>query len=175
MEKEDILFQLDISWQLFQYHVSNLTDEEALWCKTEQGLQIRQMDGTWAADWPETEAYTIGPASIAWTMWHILYWWKTTMDYSFGNGTLKKEDVLWPGSVELAVKEISRLHEEWIKILSEMPKADFESPKYAKWPFADTSFCRIALWLNAEFMKNVAEIGHGRYLYVVSMETDIEQ
>lgn len=39
--KKEILFQLDIAWQLFEYHCQNLNDEEALWCINEKGLQIR--------------------------------------------------------------------------------------------------------------------------------------
>lgn len=70
--KKEILFQLDIAWQLFEYHCHNLS-EEAMWCKTNQGLQIRKINGVWRADWPDTESYTINPASISWIMWHIIY------------------------------------------------------------------------------------------------------
>ncbi len=41
--KKEILFQLDIAWQLFEYHCHNLSEEEAMWCKTNQGLQIRKI------------------------------------------------------------------------------------------------------------------------------------
>lgn len=43
--KKEILFQLDIAWQLFEYHCHNLSEEEAMWCKTNQGLQIRKVNG----------------------------------------------------------------------------------------------------------------------------------
>ena len=42
--KKEILFQLDIAWQLFEYHCHNLSEEEAMWCKTNQGLQIRKVN-----------------------------------------------------------------------------------------------------------------------------------
>jgi hypothetical protein len=29
--KENILFQLDMCWQLYLYHTDNLDEEEALW------------------------------------------------------------------------------------------------------------------------------------------------
>lgn len=51
------------------------------------GLQIRRQDDGWSIDWPEIESYEIGPSSIAWIMWHIIYWWRTTLDYNFGDGT----------------------------------------------------------------------------------------
>lgn len=40
MKVESILFQLDITWELFLYHIQDLSDEEALWCKKADGLQI---------------------------------------------------------------------------------------------------------------------------------------
>ena len=43
--KKEILFQLDIAWQLFEYHCHNLSEEEAMWCKTNKGLQIRKVNG----------------------------------------------------------------------------------------------------------------------------------
>ena len=125
--KQEILFQLDIAWQLFQYHCNGLSEAEAMWCKTKYGLQIRGTGNEWKIDWPETETYSIGPSSIAWTMWHILYWWKTTLSASKENRIIKKEDI--------------------------------------KWPFEGQNMYSLALWLNAEFMKNVAEIGAGRFLY----------
>lgn len=42
--KKEILLQLDIAWQLFEYHCHNLSEEEAMWCKTNQGLQIRKVN-----------------------------------------------------------------------------------------------------------------------------------
>lgn len=168
MQKDDILYQLDISWQLFMYHMKDLSDEEALWCKNPNGLQIRRFGEAWKADWPETEDYSIGISSIAWTMWHITFWWRSTIDYSFGKGTLKRENILWPGSVELALKEISILHDEWIRLISEMSDEQLQSTKYTKWPMSDTNFYKVVLWLNVELMKNAAEIGCGRFIYATS-------
>ena len=92
--KKEILFQLDIAWQLFDYHCHNLSEEEAMWCKTNQGLQIRKVNGVWRADWPDTESYTIGPASISWIMWHIIYWWKKVLSASKEYKIITKEGML---------------------------------------------------------------------------------
>lgn len=168
MKVESILFQLDITWELFLYHIQDLSDEEALWCKKADGLQIHQIDGKWQADWPETEEYDLGPASIAWTMWHIIYWWEVVLDYSFGDGSLRKEDIEWPGSVKQAVEKIDSLHSRWIKVLSNLTLEQLQSKQYTKWPFSNRCFYDLALWINTELMKNVSEIGYGRYLYAIS-------
>lgn len=163
--KENILFQLDMCWQLYLYHIENLGETEALWAFSPTGLQVYKQEAGWRIDWPETESYEMGPPSIAWIMWHIIYWWSTALDCNFGEGTLKKEDIPWPGSVEKAKATISLLHDEWVSKLNDLSDADYLSKQYSKWPLSDRSFADIALWLNGELMKNAAEIGSGRFLY----------
>lgn len=41
----------------------------------------------------------------------------------------------------------------------------FQSSEFCKWPFEGQTMYSLALWLNVEFMKNVAEIGAGRFLF----------
>lgn len=163
--KENILFQLDMCWQLYLYHTENLGEEEAYWTLNPTGLQVRRKDKEWCVDWPESESYEIGPASISWTMWHIIYWWSAAIDGNFGQGALNKDDIPWPGSVEKAKAAIKSLHDKWISILNDLTDEDFQLKDHAKWPFEGRSFADIALWLNAELMKNAAEIGYGRFLY----------
>lgn len=166
--KENILLQLETAWQLYLYHVNDLEDKEAMWSLSPSSLKIREKDGAWIIDWPETESYDIGPTSIAWTLWHIMYWWSTALDFNFSEGTLKKEDVVWPGSVERAKEKILLLHDKWVEKINNMSDEDMISEEYACWPFAGKSFIDIALWLNVELMKNAAEIGSGRFLFAAS-------
>ncbi|SMP70787.1 DinB family protein [Anoxynatronum buryatiense] len=163
--KENILFQLNMCWQLYSYHVENLDETEAYWAFGPTVLQVRRQDDGWCIDWPETESYEIGPPSIAWTMWHMIYWWTTALDYNFGDGTLDKKDIPWPGDVEKAKQVLALLHDEWVSKLDELSEEDYHLKQYAKWPFEDREFVDIALWLNGELMKNAAEIGCGRFLY----------
>ncbi|WP_138263451.1 DinB family protein [[Clostridium] hylemonae] len=163
--KKEMLFQLDIVWQLFEYHCHDLNEKEAMWCKTIQGLQIRKTDDTWEADWPDSETYAIGPASIAWIMWHIMYWWKNVLSASKNNKILAKKDVIWPGSVNSAIDEIRKCHEDWIEFVEALSDEELCSEKMCKWPFEGQNMYSLILWLNVEFMKNVAEIGNARFLY----------
>lgn len=163
--KQEILFQLDIAWQLFKYHCNGLTEAEAMWCKTEHGLQIRNIQNKWIIDWPDTETYEIGLSSIAWIMWHIIYWWKTTLVASKEKRIIEKGDIKWPGSVELAVWEIEICHNEWISFISSLDEKQLQSSEFCKWAFEGQTMYSLALWLNVEFMKNVAEIGAGRFLF----------
>lgn len=108
--KKNLLFQLDMCWQLYLYHTANLEEDEALWAFNSKSLQVRKQDNGWTVDWPEKESYDMGPSSIGWIMWHMIYWWTTALDYNFGNGTLQREDILWPGSVKETKAKIQSLH-----------------------------------------------------------------
>ena len=104
--KKEILFQMDTAWRLFQYHCDGLGEEEAAWSKTYSGLQVRRADGKWTADWPETESYSIGPPSIAWILWHMMFWWTAVLSASRDNKMTGRENVVWPGSAGAAIQEI---------------------------------------------------------------------
>ena len=108
--KKNLLFQLDMCWQLYLYHTANLEEDEALWAFNSKNLQVRKQDNGWTVDWPEKESYDMGPSSIGWIMWHMIYWWTTALDYNFGNGILQREDILWPGSVKETKAKIQSLH-----------------------------------------------------------------
>jgi len=158
-------FQFDISWQLLEIHLDSLEDEECLWRPASKGLHVTNKLGTWRVDWPETETYDIGPPSIAWLTWHITFWWSMVLDYSFGNGTLKKEDVHWPGNANTVREKINQLRDEWRTALVKLSDEELLSCQRTKWPFEDKPFCELAAWLNLELMKNASEIGYCRFLY----------
>lgn len=167
MLRELLLQQFDISWGLASYHLEGLTDEECLWRPAATGLTVREGDGRWVADWPDREGYDIGPPSIAWTTWHICWWWSTVFDHLEGDGSLTKEDVAWPGSAQAVRERLTELHDNWRSLLEECNSDDFKSTDHDLWPLPKGTFADVAAWLNVELMKNAAEIGYGRFLYGV--------
>ena len=96
-----LIRQFETAWKLTDYHLTGLTTEECLWRPAPQGLHVYQNpDGIWQAEWPDREGYDIGPASIAWLTWHLGFWWSMALNHSFGEGTLTREDVTWPGDAD---------------------------------------------------------------------------
>ncbi len=69
---DNIKFQFSISRQLLEYHLSSLSQEEYMWRSPNSGLYLKEVDGKWVADLPESEAYDIGTPSIAWKLCNIL-------------------------------------------------------------------------------------------------------
>jgi hypothetical protein len=163
--RNTLIFQLDISWQLLEYHFTGLEEEECLWKPSAKGLHVNKKQGIWCADWPDSEAYEIGPSSIAWITWHITFWWSMVFDYSFSKGALTRETVPWPGSFIEARDKIIQLHDEWRTILETMSEEELLSSGRTRWPFEGKPFYELAAWLNLELMKNASEIGYGRFLY----------
>lgn len=163
--RDATLFQFDMAWQLVEYHFTGLEDDECMWKPCENGLHVSCKNGAWVADWPTSESYDIGNASIAWTLWHIIFWWSMVFDYSFGQGEQSRETIYWPGGAESAKQKILELHDKWRVLLETMPAEDFLSTAKTKWPFQDKPFYQLAAWLNLELIKNASEIGSGRFLY----------
>ena len=123
---------MDIRWQLFLYHIQNLTDEELYWCFHEDGLQVHHEHGEWRIDWPEHEDYSMGNLSIAWTLWHIKYWWTKTIYQCFYHEDVEKEAIKWNGS-ESMIQDIIHLHDTWIGLISDMKDEEMQLDKKCCW------------------------------------------
>jgi hypothetical protein len=163
--RDALLRQFDIAWALTEYHLNNLATEECLWRPGSRGLHVQRRDGAWVADWPEREGYDIGPSSIAWITWHMLFWWSSVLNHSFGSATLIREDVPWPGSAEAVKARLVELQGEWRKQLQLLDDAELRSTRRTRWPFQDKPFMDVVGWLNIELTKNAAELGYVRFLY----------
>jgi hypothetical protein len=163
-----LLRQLEMGWALASHHLESLTTEECLWRPARVGLHvIEREDGSWAAQWPEHERYDLGPASIAWITWHMIFWWSTVLDHSFGSGTLAREDVAWPGSADGVRRVLDELQERWQAALAPLADEDLRSTERTRWPFRERPFGDVIAWVNVELIKNAAELGYARFAYAV--------
>lgn len=163
-----LIRQFETAWKLTNYHLDGLTTEECLWQPNPKGLHVRQFtDGSWQADWPESEGYDLGPPSIAWVTWHIGFWWSMVLNHSFGDGSLRRENVTWAGSAEAARDLIGGLQAEWRAKLDQLSDDDLLAVQATRWPFQNRPFGDVVAWLNIELTKNASEIGYARFLYAV--------
>jgi hypothetical protein len=170
--KETLLRQLELAWKLTTWHLEGLTDEEVFFRPAPQGLHVRQApEGGWRADWPEREDYGIGPASIAWLTWHLGFFWSMTLDHSFGDGRLSREEVLWPGDARAVILWLKDLHRRWRAHLEGLTPEELHSVKLSRWPFRERPFADVLAWVNVELTKNAAEIGYVRFLHAAAVGT----
>ncbi|GAC1614425.1 MAG: DinB family protein [Gemmatimonadaceae bacterium] len=160
--------QFDTAWALALVHLDGLATEECLWQPAHIGLHVDQgQDRQWRAQWPDHEGYALGPPSIAWLTWHIDFWWSMVLNHSFGDGTLRREDVVWPGSADKVRKRLGLLQTEWRQVLEQVTAVEMRSTARTRWPFENRPFGDVLAWVNVELTKNAAEIGYARFLYAV--------
>jgi len=55
------------------------------------------------------------------------------LDHSFGDGTLHREDIAWPGSADGARAWLADLHAEWVERLAALPDHAFASTELTRW------------------------------------------
>jgi len=166
--KDLLLSQFGISWALTAHHLNGLSTDECLWRPAEPCLHVREVGtGQWVADWPEHEGYAIGPPSIAWTTWHMGFWWHKAIAHLVGEAGPSARDVPWPGSAQGVQQQLGALRTQWLELLSNASAADLQAVRAHGWPIPDAPLQTTAAWLNVELMKNAAEIGVIRFLYGV--------
>lgn len=163
-----LLRQFETACALTAYHLDGLTTEECLWRPASRGLHVHRAEtGRWRADWPDHEGYDLGPSSIAWTTWHILFWWSMALDSTYGPVSRTHEEVDWPGTADGVRAAIENLQTRWRSLLEQSTDLDLMSHERTRWPIQDRPFSDIAAWVNLELMKNASEIGLVRFLYAV--------
>ena len=91
------------------------------------------------------------------------------LNYSFGDGSLSRDDVVWPGNADGVREWLGGLQGNWRVILEQITDDNMRSTQRTQWPFQDRPFGDIVAWVNVELMKNAAEIGYARFLHAVSV------
>jgi hypothetical protein len=167
--RDTLVRQFEIAWALASFHLEGLTTEQCLWRPAGSGPHVRRdADGVWRADWPDRESYDLGPPSIAWLTWHIVFWWSMALDHSFDKGELTRQRVDWPGDAPGVKARILALATRWREELARLPEAEFASPGRTRWPFTDRPFIDVVAWVNVELTKNAAELGYALFLHGVA-------
>ena len=166
--RDFLLRQLGTAWALARFHLDGLGTEEMLWRPASRGLHVcKRADGQWHADWPEHEGYELGPASIAWITWHMIFWWSMLLDHTFGPATLDRERVTWPGDADAVRERLVRLHDDWRTSVEHLAARDLAARSHTRWPFKERPFGDVVAWANIELVKNASEIGYARFLYAM--------
>ncbi|MER7493790.1 DinB family protein [Streptomyces pharetrae] len=158
--------QFDLTWALFDYHLDRLTSDDVLWEPAPVTWTVRPTaDGTWLPDWADTEPDPVPVPTIGWLTWHIGWWWSTAQDHLQGRPPRARTDITWPGDAPAAVAWLRTLRTDWLTALDHLDPATLDATAPFPWP-ADPRYTVADMigWVNAELMKNVAEIGQLRLL-----------
>nr|WP_280452447.1 DinB family protein [Nocardia cyriacigeorgica] len=159
-----LTWQFELTWAVADYHLAALAEDDFLAEPGPLCWTVRQdTDGHWRPDWADTEPDPIPVPTIAWLSWHIDWWWSTALDQLSGRPLRTRESVHWAGTGAGAVERIRQLRDEWVAGLGALGEADLDVPVAYPWPAqAGLTVAHLAAWVNAELMKNIAEIGQLR-------------
>lgn len=167
VSRRDLLrWQFDLTWSLFEYHLERLDEDDVLWEASALSWTVRRGDDDgWRPDWQDTEPEPVPVPTIGWLTWHIGWWWTVTIDHAEGKEPPAREAVTWPGTGAAAVEWLRGLRERWLAVLSGMADDDLDRPASFPWPDdSEMTLAHTLAWVNAELMKNAAEIGQVRLL-----------
>ncbi|SHN75674.1 DinB family protein [Cryptosporangium aurantiacum] len=161
--------QYDIAWALTEISLAGLGDEECFWLPSPGAWTVRrEPDGSWRADWAETEPDPPPLVSVGWLTWHVDMWWSTAHAHAVGRETTSPEQIVWAGTAAAAVARIERLHADWSAVLDQARDEDLAVAPASSWPFpGGQPFGDVLAWVNLELMKNAAEIGQLRRIRLV--------
>jgi hypothetical protein len=163
---ELLSWQFDLTWSLFAYHLELLEPDDFLAEPAPVCWTLRPADGGgWVPDWADTEPDPVPAPTIAWLTWHIGWWWTVAIDHVDGRRPHDRTEIHWPGSGEPTVNWMRELRTAWAAVLSRLTDADLDQPAGYPWPAdAGLTVAHLAGWVNAELMKNAAEVGQLRIL-----------
>lgn len=171
MSRRDLLrWQFDLTWSLLELHLEELASEDFLWEPATHCWTVRPSgEGGWVTDWEVPEPEPVPVPTIGWITWHVGWWWTVTIDHLQGKTPPDRVEVVWPGDGEAAVQWLRGLRREWLAVLDRLSDTDLDT--VAPFPWVDDrekTVAHMMAWVNAELMKNTAEIGYLRLLRAAS-------
>ncbi len=156
-------WQHDLTWSLLDLHLAALHDEDCFWEPAAGCWTVREVGGVWLPDWVEPEPDPPPVATIGWLTWHVGWWWGEALARTAGQPPPPRAEVTWPGSAAGAVAWLRGLRARWVEVLDRLTDTDLDAVAPYPWQDRpDRTLAHLVAWLNAELMKNAAEIGQLR-------------
>lgn len=150
--------QLELVWTFAEHVViGHVDDELALWAPSAHVATVHRTDEGWRADWPDDENPPIPNPTVAWVLWHIEWWWTSTIGCVEGRAPLPPEDHRWSGGTAHLVE----LKRTWDRILD-----SHDLDQQVAWLTPEPQpLGFIAAWVNFELTKNISEISQLKLLH----------
>ncbi|QFU93449.1 DinB family protein [Amycolatopsis sp. YIM 10] len=163
---ELLRWQYELTWSLLELHLAELEPDDFGWTTATHHWTMHQDSaGGWTPDWADTEPSPIPVPTLGWVTWHLGWWWSVTLDHLRGRAPRDRADITWPGPGQPTVDWLRGLHAEWTAVLAELTDTGLDAPATFPWPDDPAKTVGHTLaWVNAELMKNTAEIGQLRLL-----------
>ena len=160
--------QLDLVWRFAEAVVIGHVDERlALWEPTANVVTVHRSADGWHADWPDEENPPIPSPTVGWVLWHVEWWWTSTIGCVEGRAPLAPQEHRWSGGTD----GIARLKRVWDDVLD---SRDLEEQVPWLTPEPQTLGV-IASWVNFELTKNISEVSQLQLLHQNRSLPDADQ
>lgn len=150
--REVVARQFELVWMYAtDVVIREITLDEALWQPFGNVVTVHKSDLGWFADWPDESLRPLPAPTIGWLLWHIEWWWSSTLRCVDGRNPVQPDSFEWSGGTERIVE----LYQQWKRVLNDRDLGEtmqWLMPEPQKLSF-------IASWVNFELTKNLSEIG----------------
>ncbi len=162
----------DHAWTRLTDRIAGLNDDEYLWEPVSGCWSIRRDDtGRWRIEGTIGNAASPTPApmtTIAWRLGHLAgIALGGFADRWFGPGTLRVEDIEFPGTAAEVPLFCDRNYRSWREGIASVAEEVWWEPLGSKWgPYAESNHADLALHVLDEVVHHGAEVGVLRDLYL---------
>lgn len=143
--------QLAIVWRFAERFVMPRIDlDVCLWEPGTNVCTVREVEGSWRADWPDEDKSPLAEPTVGWLLWHIEWWWTNAARALAGLPPVEPGNHHWSASVQGVLDAKSG----WDTALAGV---DLDAEVTGLMPTARPA-AFVAAWVNFELTKNIAEI-----------------
>ncbi len=149
--------QVQVMFRLADEALADLTLDECLWQIDPRSWTVHRRDGRWFGEIGD-EYPDLPTPSLAWTMWHPIWWLRTLLAHTKGEPAPAPEMVEWPGP-DAALSLLRELWAEWSEFVAALDADELESSALTTFPYTDERpFVYVVGWASMELTKNISEM-----------------
>jgi hypothetical protein len=157
---------------------TTLTDEEYFWEPVPHCWSLRRRGegrspnprgtGEWLLDGGEPDSNPPPFTTIAWRMCHLCISPHFRYEYTFGDHSLRRENMIWPAAAKDAFVFLTETYRRWRDALEGVSSEELDQIGRSQNPYGsdpEDRFVDLVAWVNTEFTHHAAEIACLRDLY----------
>ncbi|WP_395156861.1 DinB family protein [Ilumatobacter sp.] len=146
-----------VMFELADEVLADVTLEECLWRVSDQSWTVHEVDGRFVGELAD-EPPDLPTPSLAWTMWHPIWWLSVLLGHAHGREIPAPESIEWPGPGS-SVATIRELWAELMLFASGLDDDDLGSGDLSRFPYTDgRPFVHTLGWASMELVKNLSEM-----------------
>jgi hypothetical protein len=149
--------QVLILFELSDEVLNDVSLEDCLHKFSPDAWSVHERHGRWYG-MMEDEPPNVPVPTLAWTVWHPVWWLETLLALSHGNPAPSASQVEWPGPLT-TVPRLRELWAQWIEFVEVLTEDDLQSNELTRFPYTDgRPFAYVLGWASMELTKNLSEM-----------------